>query len=312
MKNLIVNADDFGLTEGVNRAIIDGHRNGIITSTTLMANGMAFEPAVAASAAVPTLGVGVHLNLTQGRPICKASQVPSIVTPEGLFYPSPGILARRILSRKVDLRHIENELRNQIQKIVSAGVRITHLDGHKHIHLLPPIFDVVVRLAREFAIQCVRCPIEPATSAFGPLQSGRRGRLRMAKQFLLGRALSSLAAWQAEEVAKAGLHRPDRFYGLSQTGFLDLELLERMILEVPDGTSEIMCHPGYVDEDLLQTRTRLHAQRETELQALTNPRIRQLVKDLQINLISYGNLPMTKGPTPSKCDEPVQEAVRKV
>ncbi len=309
MKSLIVNADDFGLTEGVNRAILDGHRKGIITSTTLMANGMAFEPAVAVSSAVPTLGVGVHLNLTQGRPICTASQVPTIVTSEGSFYPSPGILAQRILARKVELGHIENELRSQIQKIASAGIRITHLDGHKHIHLLPPIFNVVVRLAREFGIQCVRCPIEPARGALGPLRSGHPGWPRMAKQYLLARALSSLAGWQAEKVAKAGLHRPDHFYGLSQTGFLDRGLLERMILEVPEGTSEIMCHPGYVDEALLRTRTRLRTQRETELEALTNPRIRQLVRELGINLISYGKLPMTKGPTPSKCDEPVQEAI---
>jgi len=276
MKNLIVNADDFGLTEGVNRAIIDGHRNGIVTSTTLMANGMAFEHAVAVGSAVPTLGVGVHLNLTQGRPICTASQTPSLVTSEGFFYPSPGILARRILARKVELLHIENELRCQIQKIVSAGVQITHLDGHKHVHLLPPIFEVVLKLAREFGILCVRCPIEPARSALGPLRSGRRGRLRMSKQYVLGRALSSLAGWQVEKIAEAGLHRPDHFYGLSQTGFLDRELLELMILDVPDGTSEIMCHPGYVDEALLRTRTRLRAQRETELQALTDPQFGSL------------------------------------
>jgi predicted glycoside hydrolase/deacetylase ChbG (UPF0249 family) len=167
----------------------------------------------------------------------------------------------------------------------------------------------VLRLAREFGIQCVRCPIEPATSALGPLQSGRRGRLRMAKQYLLARALSSLAGWQAEKVTKAGLHWPDHFYGLSQTGFLDRELLKRMILEVPAGTTEIMCHPGYVDKVLLRTRTRLRAQRETELQVLTDPRIRQLVNDLQINLISYGGLPGARGATPSKCDEPVQEAI---
>ena len=309
MKNLIVNADDFGLTEGVNRGIIDGHRNGIITSTTLMANGMAFEHAVAAGSAVPALGVGVHLNLTQGRPVCIASRIPSIVTPEGLFYPSPGELARRILARKVELLHIENELRCQIQKIVSAGIRITHLDGHKHVHLLPPIFEVVLKLAREFGILCVRCPIEPARSALGPLRSGRRGWPRMAKQYFLGRALSSLAGWQAEKVSEAGLHRPDHFYGLSQTGFLDRELLELMVLEVPDGTTEIMCHPGYVDEALLRTRTRLRAQRETELQALTDPHVRQLVTEQGINLISYGKLPMSKGPTPSKRDEPVREVV---
>lgn len=311
MKRLIVNADDFGLTEGVNRAIIDGHREGILTSTTLMANGMAFDSAVAAGLATPTLGVGVHLNLTQGRPVSPASRVPSIVTSGGFFYPGPGILARRILTRQVELHDVETELRSQIEKIASAGIHITHVDSHKHIYLLPPIFTLVVKLAREYGIDCVRSPHEPAASALGPLQSGRRGWTLMAKQYLLGRALSTLAGWQAKKLAKAGLCRPERFYGLSQTGFLNVQILEQILRALPEGTSELMCHPGYVDRELEATRTRLRGQRETELEALTSPGIRRLVDMLGIELISYCKLRPSKEPIDRKNNETVREVARK-
>jgi hopanoid biosynthesis associated protein HpnK len=311
MKRLIVNADDFGLTEGVNRAIIDSHKNGIITSTTLMANGMAFDSAVAAASVAPALGVGVHLNLTQGRPVSAASQVPSIVTPEGYFYPGPGFLARRVLTRKVNPRDVETELRSQIEKIASAGVHITHMDSHKHVHLLPSIFNVVVRLAREYGINGVRCPVEPAASALGPLRAGSKVWPQRTKQYLLGRALSTLAVRQVKKVADAGLYRPERFCGLSQTGFLDTAILEQLLRKLPNGTSELMCHPGYVDEALLGTPTRLHSQRETEVEALTNANIRQLVAELGIELISYDRLSSVGAPTARKTNEPVQEVTRK-
>ena len=311
MKKLIVNADDFGLTEGVNRAIIDGHRNGIVTSTTLMANGQAFDHAVAAASAAPELGVGVHLNLTQGRPTCSVSQVRSILNPGGTFYPNPGVLARQILTRKVSPIDIENELRSQIEKIALAGIRITHLDSHRHIHLLPPIFGVVVKLAQEYRIDCVRCPIESASSALEPLLSGRPDWRGMARQYLLGRALSTLAASQVKKLVRAGLYWPEHFWGLSQTGFLDTPILEQLLQMLPDETSEIMCHPGYFDAALRETRTRLRAQREIELEALTSANVRQLVVDLGIELISYDKLPSASKPAGGKCNEPVQEAARK-
>ena len=311
MKKLIVNADDFGLTEGVNRAVLDGHKNGILTSATLMANGMAFDSAVAASSAAPDLGVGVHLNLTQGRPVCAASQVPSIVNHDGSFFPSPGILARRIMTRKVDPRDVEKELRSQIEKVASAGIRITHLDSHKHIHLLPPLFGLVLKLAGAYGIDCVRCPVEPASSALGPLRSGRPGWPRMAKQYLLGRALSTLAACQVRKVAHAGVYRTDCFFGLSQTGFLDAAILEQVVRAVPEGTTEFMCHPGYVDAALEQARTRLRFQREKELEALTSPGVRQAVAEMGIELISYAKLPPGRGPASRKRNQPVQEIIRK-
>lgn len=309
MKKLIVNADDFGLTEGVNRAILDGHNNGIITSTTLMANGMAFDSAVAACLTAPSLGVGVHLNLTQGRPVSPSSRVPSIVTSEGSFCASPGTLVWQILTRRVRLADVETELRSQIDKVASAGIRITHLDSHKHIHVIPQLFNVVVKLAREYRIDCIRCPIEPARSALGPLLSRPRGWMRMARQYLLGRALSTLAALQAKKVTGAGLQRTERFYGLSQTGFLDAKLLETLLRGLPRGTSELMCHPGYVDEALLGTRTRLRAQRVTELEALTSPDTRALVSEMGIELVSYDKLLPATDPAARKCKEPMRESI---
>lgn len=311
MKYLIVNADDFGLTEGVNRGILDGHNDGIITSATLMANGPAFDSAVAASLDTPSLGVGVHLNLTQGPPVCPPSEVSSIVGSDGLFYPTPGILARRIMTRKVQPQDAERELRSQIEKVTSAGIQVTHLDSHKHIHLLPPILGLVLRLAREYRINSIRFPVEPASSALGPLLSGRVGWPRMSKQYLLGRTLTTLAACQVKAVAHAGLYRTDRFYGLSQTEFLDKRIMEQILRGVPAGTSEIMCHPGYVDEALLKTRTRLRAHRETELNALTGPGIRQLVEELGIELISYRTLPSASRHATCKRNQTVPETIRK-
>ncbi|HEX5412672.1 MAG TPA: ChbG/HpnK family deacetylase [Terriglobia bacterium] len=311
MKKLIVNADDFGLTQGVNRAILDGHHNGIITSATLIANGGAFDSAVAACSTAPALGVGVHLNLTQGRPVSPPSRVPSIVTSEGSFYPSPGSLVRQIVKSSVRLGDVETELRSQIEKVASAGIRITHLDSHKHIHLIPQVFNMVLKLARECGIRCIRCPIEPASGALGPLLGCRSGWIHVTRQYLLGRALSALAALQSKKVTEAGLHRPKHFYGLSQTGFFDAKVLRTILRSLPEGTSELMCHPGYVDEALLKTRTRLRAQREIELEALTSQGIRELVADMGIELISYDKLYAAIDEVARKCNEPLQESIRR-
>ncbi|MCL5670390.1 MAG: ChbG/HpnK family deacetylase, partial [Acidobacteria bacterium] len=182
----------------------------------------------------------------------------------------------------------------------------------KHIHLLPAIFTVVAKLAREYGINCIRCPVESTASALGPfLRSRCSGWPRMAKQYLLGRALSTLAACQANKLADAGLYRTEYFFGLSQTGFLDVTILEQMLRALPEGTSEMMCHPGYVDRALKGMRTRLRAQREIELRALTSPGIRKLVDELGIELIAYDKLHQAQAPIARKHKETVQEVARK-
>ena len=182
MKHLIVNADDFGLTENVNKGILDAHREGIVTSTTLLANGMAFETAVAASERFHRLGIGVHLNLTEGMPIADATLIRTLVDRGGRLYMTPVRLWAGIAAGQVSLSDIEFELRAQIKKVIRAGIRPTHLDGHKHVHVLPPVSEVVIRLAKEFRIPAVRCPVEQNPAAAWPLRSHGLSRISTIKQ----------------------------------------------------------------------------------------------------------------------------------
>jgi len=148
MKRLIVNADDFALTESVNRGIIAAHRDGILTSASLLANGTAFEQAIASSQHVPQLSVGVHLNISEGTPVTPAAHISTIVDGRGEFYLKPFHLWVRILKRQINLDHIYTECRAQICKVFEAGIGPTHLDGHLHIHILPQLSQVITRSPR--------------------------------------------------------------------------------------------------------------------------------------------------------------------
>jgi hopanoid biosynthesis associated protein HpnK len=294
MKKLIVNADDFGLTEGVNRAVIEGHVHGIITSTSLLANGAAFDSAVAMSKSYAKLGVGVHLNLTEGRPVSVPSEIPSLVNSQEFFASGAVRQAKRIFTGRANLSEVERELRSQIEKVSAARVRITHLDGHQHLHLLPPILEIVINLAREFEIGAVRCAVERSVEVFQLMGRNRSSSPVVLKQFLTGRALAVLSSRMRQRLCRAGLISADHFYGFTQTGFLDVTAVERILHHLPQGTSELMCHPGYVDADLASTPTRLLGQREKELRALTKPVIKRLIAEQTIQLINYGS--MTEGP----------------
>ena len=289
MKELIVNADDFGLTEAVSCGILDAHREGIVTSTTLMANGGAFEAAVSMSRRAPRLGIGVHLNLTEGEPVSPALRVPSLVDRTGRLHLSPGRLLRAIVRRQVNLADVESELRQQITKVLSAGISPTHLDGHKHVHVLPGVSDVVIRLAQEFSIRSIRCPREVAPN-WPTLLRSRNPQTAVLKQYLVGRMVSGFARSFKEKLSRAGLLFPAQFYGLSETGFLGTQSIQEMLERLSDGVSELMCHPGYLDNDLVRAGTRLLAQREVEIRALTARPVRALVADLGIQLISYRRL----------------------
>ena len=289
MRQLIVNADDFGLTQQVSRAILDAHREGIVTSTTLMANGGAFDAAVSMGRREYTLGIGVHLNLTEGVPVSEARKIRTLTNLKGRLYLTPPLLLMGIMTRQVKLAEVEIELWQQILKVLGAGILPTHLDGHKHVHILPGVSDIVIRLAQEFSIPSIRCPSEAAPKIPTSLQS-RNSWTAAAKQYLVGRTVSVFARRFEEKLAKAGLLSPAHFYGLSQTGFLDaLDILD-ILAGLPEGASELMCHPGYLDGDLAKTGTRLLAQREIEVRALTAREVRKLAGDRGIQLISYGQL----------------------
>ncbi len=290
MKQLIVNADDFGLTHQVNQGILDAHRGGIVTSATLMANGEAFEAAVEMLRYAPYLGVGVHLNLTQGIPVSPVHAIPTLVDRRGRLYLSPSQLWRGIVTRRLSLADVETELRAQVAKVLRAGIRATHLDGHRHVHVLPGISHLVVRLARDFGIRSVRCPIEEAPKLSALLRDRPGARALILKQSLVARGVSYFAQRLEPKLARAGILSPGHFYGIYQTGFLDARGIQRVLENLPEGTSELMCHPGHSDTDLERTGTRLRAQREVEIQALTAVPVRKLVVARNIQLRNYGHL----------------------
>jgi hopanoid biosynthesis associated protein HpnK len=288
VKNLIVNADDLGWTEGVNRGIAEAHRNGIVTSASLLANGAAFASGVELASSTPALGVGVHLNLSDGEPVAPRELVANLVNDAGEFEGGPEALLLRIAKRGLALREVEQEWDAQIEKVRDAGIRPTHLDGHKHVHMLPGLFEIALRLAKRHEIGAVRVAHEEsslraALSAGDELHAGV-----VLKQGVQARGLKLLAHDAREQAQRAGISTADYFCGIAQTGEMTKEGVARLLRSLPEGTTELMCHPGYVDHELQNTATRLQASRQAELEILTDAGIRNLVASQGIRLLDYG------------------------
>ena len=288
MKNLIVNADDLGWTDGVNRGILEAFHHGIVTSTSLLANGAAFAGGVEAARSTPGLGVGVHLNLSDGPPVADRETVTSLLNDDGEFAGGPESLLLRRARRGLLLAEVENEWDAQIQKVRDAGIAPTHVDGHKHVHMLPGLFEIALRLAKRHDIGAIRVSLE-ASSLRAALASGSKQNAGVVmKQGVQARGLKLLARNAREQALRAGISTADYFCGIAQTGELTREGVEQFVKSLPDGTTELMCHPGYADAALRKTPTRLQDSRQTELQILTDTGIRNLVASRGIRLIDYG------------------------
>jgi hopanoid biosynthesis associated protein HpnK len=290
MKLLIVNADDFGWTEGVNRGIVEAHRNGIVTSTSLLANGGAFRHAVELAGENPKLGVGVHLNLSDGPPILPRWEVPSLVNENGVFWARPASLFLRRRTGKLHLDEVEREWAAQIERIGNAGVAVTHLDGHKHVHMIPGLFAIALRLAQRYGIRAVRISVERGVPRDALAADGARATPKHWLQYALAGGLALLTMEAPELARRAGIAFPDYFCGLTPTGFLTKAAVESLLLNLPEGSTELMCHPGYADAALARSPTRLQRERQAELEALTAPEHRKIVAALRIHLINYAGL----------------------
>ena len=259
---LIVNADDFGFTRDVNAGIIEAHRNGIVTATTLMANGDAFDDALALARANPSLDIGCHVVLVQGQ---------SVLEPARRLPETTGQLIAALAKGEIRLY---DEIAAQIRRIMCAGVRVTHLDTHKHTHLLPPVLEAVTRAAKQFGIPWVRKPFD-----FEPEAGVSVARSAISVGV---RALQPFFASRMK-----GLRTTDHFTGFQITGVLDSERLGRMLLRLRPGLTELMCHPGRLTSQLRAARTRLKESREIELSALINPGIREIIEQRGIELVNY-------------------------
>jgi chitin disaccharide deacetylase len=276
---LIVNADDFGLTSGVNRAILELHRAGALTSATLMAKAAATQEAIELARATPTLGVGCHLVFVDGEPVLPPERIPSLVDPRtGQFRPTLTAFLPRLLAGRIDPSEIEAEAAAQIALLQQRGLRLTHIDTHKHTHMFPAVLRPVLRAAGNAGIAGVRSPFEPAwdvrTTARAPLT-------RVAKLTVLRR----LRPVCLKIIADAGFATTDGTIAMAATGTLDASALASLLRNMPEGTWELVAHPGYNDADLARVRTRLRASREIELNAL------QALRPFpSIERISFANL----------------------
>jgi hopanoid biosynthesis associated protein HpnK len=286
VRRLLINADDFGLTSGVNRAIGEAHRRGVVTSATLMANGAAFDDALRVAQSTPRLSIGCHVVLVDGSPVLPASQVSDLINQRNgkHFRQSLSKFALLAGSGRVAPEQLEAEVAAQIRKLQSAGIAVSHLDSHKHTHLFPNVLRPLLRAAEACGIRAIRNPFGPI--AFALVSK----RPRLWKRYGEVTLLSGLADKFRRAVQQAGMITPDGTLGIVATGALDLQLFRFMIENLPDGTWEFVCHPGYNDAELQSMRTRLRASREQELQILTSPATRELLAGNGIELISYRDL----------------------
>jgi predicted glycoside hydrolase/deacetylase ChbG (UPF0249 family) len=259
-RRLIINADDFGLTEGVNRAVLELNAAGALTSTTLMATGPAFRSAVHASFVQTTLDVGCHVVLVDGAPVLPHTQIPTLAGTRG-FRSTLGQFVSDLLRGRIRDSEIEAEAAAQIQRIQSSGLTVSHVDTHKHTHMFARVLRPLLRAAGLRGVAAIRNPFEPgwsirATAAGDPVRRMQVTLLRSQRPYFL------------RAVKQANMHTTDGSIGVLATGTLDAETIQRLLSAMPAGTWELVCHPGYQDDALAGIQTRLRASRETERTAL--------------------------------------------
>jgi hopanoid biosynthesis associated protein HpnK len=291
VRRLIINADDFGFTSGVNRAIVEAHAHGVVTSSTLMANGPAFAEAAQLAKTAPKLSIGCHVALTDGKPVLAAEQLPSLTSGanfrDGMIW-----FAARAIAGRMDAAEITAESAAQIRKIQSAGIAVSHIDTHKHTHLFPKILRPLLGAAADCGVRAVRNPFGPRL----PLRSSHLlARPGLWTRYAEVRILGGFAGKFRAAVDREGFTTPDGTLGIVVTGALDETLFYAIARSIPEGTWEFVCHPGYNDADLQAGKTRLRESRETELRVLTLPAAREVFAQQGIELISYRELAPTRG-----------------
>jgi predicted glycoside hydrolase/deacetylase ChbG (UPF0249 family) len=259
---LIVNADDFGLTCGINRAILELHKAGVVTSATLMVRAPATEDAIHIARATPTLGVGCHIVLLGGTPVLPPQQVSSLVDPAtGGFLTKIAPFVRRLFTGRIRSFEVEAEVTAQIRFLQGRGLSLTHVDAHKHVHAFPQVLRPILRAARACGISRIRNPFEPLWAIRATTSAGF---LRAAQVC----GIQTLHSTWSRILAEEGFATTEGTLAVTGTGVLDEPMLRRLLAPVPEGTWELVTHPGYNDADLDRIPTRLRASRETERRTL--------------------------------------------
>jgi predicted glycoside hydrolase/deacetylase ChbG (UPF0249 family) len=274
MKYLIVSADDFGLVKSLNDGIIKSHEEGIVTSISVLPTGYAFDEAVGWLKSKGVRDIGVHLNLTAFSPVSPPHEIQTLVTDKGSFLKKYQLILR-LISGLISLDEVHLELNRQIEKVREAGLDISHLDSHEHIHMLPPLLDIFIRLAKRHHVKAMRrLQVDMVLGNISP-----RKLYRNLVSLYFGRRTKLV-------LMSALLESPNHLYGFVNAGRMTEEVLLDILRRLPDGLTEIVCHPGFLSPELLKI-SNWHVNCEDELYALTSRRVKKTVEEEGINLTTY-------------------------
>ena len=277
MKKLIVNADDLGLTPGVNRGVLRAFQDGIVTSASLLVTGSAFDDAVALARQKPELDVGLHLTLVEEQAILGREVLPTLVDESGRLPRTSGEFLRRALLARISWDEVESEIAAQIARFQNTGLRLSHLDSHQHLHMFPPVFQIVRRLTRGMDNVWIRNPAGPWRKSPDVRMGRWVQRLGLNLTCVSAQALLGLRVPQM----------PDGMYGFEVGGCLTRSALEQILRKIPDGLYELICHPGEDDADTRRRYGHWGYRWAEELEALTAPETRMVLKEQGIALTSF-------------------------
>jgi len=272
VKYLIVTADDLGLAESINEGLAKACRKGIVNSVSVIPTGKAFDDAVRVVKDLGLKEIGAHLSLTETNPLLSSSR----------FYKNHNRFLKNIFFGKTDLDAIHRELKAQLELLKKAGVKITHINSHEHIHMMPEILDIFISLAKEFNIPALRYPRED-----------RPMRAFNIRDLYKKSILSYFSSRTARSFKSSGLLYTDHFLGILDAGKLKEDLLIEMLGGLKDGVTELVCHPGFLSPEVIDSY-RWHIGAEEELFALTGHRVKSAIKNNGIRLITYGELPSVR------------------
>ncbi len=279
MKQLIINADDFGLHPSINEGIIEGYTKGLITSTTLMAGAPYFDDAIRLAKAHPRLGVGVHLTRVAAEPVADPDTIPTLLDDNRQFYADYGAFIKRYGKGKVSMEEVRREFDAQIARVMESGIAITHFDSHQHLHVLPGIREVAIELAQKYQIHAMRCPAE------SPFFDGLAWQ--QVKRVIERDGLSFFAWMAKQKMKRAGILAPRAFWGMLYGGQMTEENLLRILPNLRDGVNEIMIHPG-ASNHVLRAAFPWQYHWEDEKNAVSSYKVKEYVQQHGIQMISFG------------------------
>lgn len=275
MKQLIVAADDFGLTKSVNEGIARSYEEGIVTSLNLLPSGEAFDDALSLAKKIGLDEAGAHLALTETTALTGPSAITSLVDADGRFYRGHADFLLKYISGAINLDEVYLEWKAQLKRARETGINITNLSSHEHIHMLPKLLNILISLAKEYNIPAIRYPHAESS----------KSRCNV-KTVVKAMALSIFEGNMARVIRASGMAAPEHFMGFLDSGNITEKVLLDMLANLKDGTTELVCHPGFLGPEVLDRYT-FHKNSEAELFALTSRRVKKLADEKEISLVSY-------------------------